>query len=84
MVQTSVSSMTEETKVFYTTPHGDYRIEKSFVLYKSVDREDKNLVYGLTEEAVHTVTSLHMMHNAPNAVKPVEQKTYSAIVGGKL
>ena len=46
--------------------YGQYRIEATrFGMYRSIDKEDKPLVIGATEDAVHTMTPIHMFAHTP-------------------
>jgi len=68
---------------WYTTPHGDFRVEKHrFGTYMSVGKDGTNLVTGLTEEAVVLVTGEHLRWAVEGYDGPTN--TYSGEVGGKL
>ena len=46
---------------------GNYRVEKTrFGLYKSIDKEGNDLITGLTEEAIHNCTPLHLLAQQPD------------------
>ena len=52
---------------WFTTEHGSYRVLKTrFGLYKSIDKEDNDLITALTEEGVHSCTPLHLLAHAPD------------------
>jgi hypothetical protein len=52
---------------WFTTEHGSYRVVKTrFGLYKSIDKEDNDLITALTEEGVHSCTPLHLLAHAPD------------------
>ena len=52
---------------WFTTEHGSYRVVKTrFGLYKSIDKEDNDLITALTEEGVHSCTPLHQLAHAPD------------------
>ena len=52
---------------WFTTEHGNYRVLKTrFGLYKSIDKEDNDLITALTEEGVHSCTPLHLLAHAPD------------------
>ena len=54
---TKTKKTTKTEYVWYTSGHGDYRIERSrWGTYTSYDREGQGLITGLTEESVHTAT----------------------------
>lgn len=47
--------------------YGKYRIEKTrWGTYRSIDKEGNALVIGPTEEAVHTMTEIHMAAHQPD------------------
>jgi hypothetical protein len=71
--------MTEET--WYSTPHGKFRIEKGFMLYKSVNEDGKDLVFGMTPKAVWDVTPSFL---EAHALGLKEERSYDGVVGGKL
>ena len=65
---------------WFTTEHGSYRVLKTrFGLYKSIDKEDNDLITGLTEEAVHTCTPLHLL-----AQQPDYDGRYDLVVGSAI
>jgi hypothetical protein len=52
---------------WHTCEHGSYRIVQTrFGLYKSIDKENNLLITGLTEDAIHSCTPLHMLAQAPD------------------
>lgn len=75
---------------WYTTPHGDFKIEKKrFGTFRSLDREGNGLVTGATLDAVWQMTPLHLKwhvegYTPPNWLDESEIKSYDGIVGGKL
>ena len=62
-----------------------FYVEKARFLWNSKDKEGKNLVSALTEEACIRATRFHLKlkQDEKNGLK-VETKTYSGEVGGKL
>ena len=55
-----------DTYDWTTCEYGQYRIEKTrFGMYRSIDKENNPLVIGMTEEAVHTMTPIHMYAHTP-------------------
>ena len=61
------SAATLDTHEYFNCEHGSYRIVKTrFSLYKSVDKEGNDLITGLTEEAVHACTPLHLLAQQPD------------------
>ena len=51
---------------WFTCESGKYRVLKTrFGLYKSLDMEGNDLITGLTEEAIHNCTPLHMLAQTP-------------------
>jgi hypothetical protein len=75
---------------WYTTPHGDFKIEKKrFGTFRSLDREGNGLVTGATLDAVWQMTPFHLKwhvegYTPPNWLDKSEIKSYDGIVGGKL
>lgn len=68
---------------FYTTPYGDFAIKQTrFGLYVSYDRDETNLVTGLTWEACWTMTPSHLCWAQEGYTG--EQSVYSGEVTGKL
>ena len=52
---------------WFITESGTYRVEKTrFGLYKSIDKEGNDLITGLTEEAIHNCTPLHLLAQQPD------------------
>ena len=52
---------------WFTCEHGQYRVAKTrFGLYKSIDKEGNDLITGLTEEAIHNCTPLHLLAQQPD------------------
>ena len=65
---------------WFTTEHGSYRVVKTrFGLYKSIDKEDNDLITGLTEEAIHACTPLHLL-----AQQPDYDGRYDLVVGSAI
>jgi len=65
---------------WFTTEHGSYRVLKTrFGLYKSIDKEDNDLITGLTEEAIHACTPLHLL-----AQQPDYDGRYDLVVGSAI
>ncbi len=51
---------------WFTCEHGQYRVEQTrFGLYKSIDKDNNDLITALTEEGVHSCTPLHMLAHTP-------------------
>ena len=60
------ATITTDTFEWFTCEDGVYRIiETRFGLFTSVDKQGQELVTGLTEEAVHSCTPLHLLAHAP-------------------
>ena len=56
-----------DTYEWFTTEYGQYRTVKTrFGLYKSIDKEGNDLITGLTEQAVHDCTPLHLLAQQPD------------------
>ncbi len=52
---------------WFTCEHGAYRVvETRFGLYKSIDKEGNDLITGLTEDAIHNCTPLHLLAQQPD------------------
>ena len=52
---------------WFTCEHGSYRVVKTrFGLYKSIDKENNDLITALTEDGVHACTPLHLLAKAPD------------------
>jgi len=65
---------------WFTTEHGSYRVLKTrFGLYKSIDKEGNDLITGLTEEAIHSCTPLHLL-----AQQPDYDGRYDLVVGSAI
>ena len=59
--------VTTDTYEWFTTEYGQYRTVKTrFGLYKSIDKEGNDLITGLTEQAVHNCTPLHLLAHQPD------------------
>jgi len=56
-----------ETYDWHTCEYGSYRIVTTrYDLFKSIDKLGNDLVTGLTEEAVHSCTPLHLLAQQPD------------------
>ncbi len=67
-----------ETYDWTTCEYGQYRIEKTrWNMYRSIDKEGNALVIGMTEEAVHTMTPVHMFANSPGYDGSHDSVTYN-------
>jgi hypothetical protein len=52
---------------WFTCEHGSYRVvETRFGLYKSIDKNDNDLITALTEEGIHSCTPLHLLAQQPD------------------
>ena len=71
--------MTEPT--WYKAEYGEFRIDKSFVLFKSVDKDNNDLLFSSTAEEVYKATPILLEARALNLK---EERSYSSVVGGKL
>ena len=73
----TATEVTVDTNKYHTCEHGTYRIAKTrYSLYKSIDKEGNDLITGLTEEAVHACTPLHLL-----AQQPDYDGRYDTVVG---
>lgn len=60
-------TVTTDTYDWHTCEHGQYRIETTrYDLFKSIDKLGNDLITGLTEEAVHACTPLHLLAQQPD------------------
>ncbi len=68
-----------------TTEYGQFRIEPSrWGTYTSYDKDGTQLVTGLTEEAVLTITPMHLEANSPGYDGKYDGSKFSSSVGVKL
>ena len=64
---TTAPEVTVDTYEYFTCEHGTYRIAKTrYSMYKSIDKEGNDLITGMTEEAVHACTPLHLLAQQPD------------------
>ncbi len=62
---------------WFTCEHGQYRVEQTrFGLYKSIDKDNNDLITALTEEGVHSCTPLHLLAHTPGY-----DKRYDYVIG---
>ncbi len=62
----TIPTVTTDNFDWFTCEHGQYRVVSTrFGLYKSIDKLGNDLITGLTEEAIHNCTPLHMLAHAP-------------------
>ena len=74
------TQMTFEIDKLYSTEYGTFTIVKTRFMHKSVSSEGKDLVFGLTPEAVTTGLPCTLRTQA----RAQEQVVYEGSVGGKL
>ncbi len=61
------TTVTADTYEWFTCEYGQYRIVTTrYDLFKSIDKDGKSLITGLTEKAVHDCTSLHLLAQQPD------------------
>ena len=61
-----MTTATLDNYTWTSCEYGQYRIEKTrWNTYRSIDKDGKPLVIGPTEEAVHTMTPVHMFAHTP-------------------
>lgn len=71
--------------VWHTCEFGQFRIEESrWGLFSSYNKDGLQLVTGLTEEAVLTVTPMHLEANSPGYDGKYDGSKFSSSVGVKL
>jgi len=63
----NIPTVSTDEYAWFTCEYGQYRVvETRFGLYKSIDKEGNGLITGLTEEAVHSCTPLHLLAQQPD------------------
>ena len=61
------STVTTDTYEWHTCEYGQYRLVTTrYGMTKSIDKEGNDLITGLTPEAVHACTPLHMLAQQPD------------------
>ena len=56
-----------DTYEWHTCEYGTYRIVVTrYKLFKSIDKQGNDLITGLTEQAVHDCTPLHLLAQQPD------------------
>ena len=61
------STVTTNTYNWFTCEYGQYRIVSTrYDLFKSIDKQGNDLITGLTEQAVHDCTPLHLLAQQPD------------------
>lgn len=79
------TAVTIDNFEWITTEHGQFRIAETRYMYKSVDQEGNDLIFGLTEEAIRDMTPMHLASKAPDYDGRFNLgNTYSASTGVKL
>ena len=74
-----------DNHTWYSTEFGEFRVSKSrWGTYTSYDKEGNGLVTGLTEEAVITVTPMHLEANSPGYDGKYDGSKFSSSAGVKL
>ena len=57
---------TKDEYTWFPSEYGDYRIEKTRRgMYHSLDKDGQSLVIGMNEQAVHTMTPIHLFAHSP-------------------
>ena len=70
---------------WHTTEFGQFRIEKSrWGLYTSYNKDGLQLVTGLTEDAVLSITPMHLEANSSDYDGKFDGSKYSSSAGVKL
>ncbi len=73
----TIPTVTPDSYEWHTCADGQYRVVQTrFGLYKSVDKLNNDLITGLTEEAIHNCTPLHLL-----AQQPDYDKRYDTVIG---
>ncbi len=71
------TTITPDTYHWHTCEHGQYRIVTTrYDMVKSIDKLGNDLITGLTEEAVHACTPLHLL-----AQQPEYDGRYDTVIG---
>ena len=65
----------------YTTEYGNFTIQESRYLWKSVSEDGKDILFGPTPESVYTMTPSHL---EARVLGLKEERSYAGTVGGKL
>ena len=74
-----------ETYEWHETPYGEFRVEKKrFGTWTSFSKDGKELITGLTREAVTQGTPFHLEGVATNWANCSTSDPYDGTVGGKL
>ena len=72
-----ILTVSTDNYAWFITEHGSYRVvETRFGLYTSIDKEGNDLITGLTEEAIHNCTPLHLL-----AQQPDYDRRYDYVIG---
>ena len=67
LVSPPSTAITPDTYEWFTCEYGTYRIVQTrYSLFKSIDKEGNDLITGLTEQAVHDCTPLHLLAQQPD------------------
>jgi hypothetical protein len=62
-----ILTVSTDNYAWFTCEHGSYRVvETRFGLYKSIDKQGNDLITGLTEQAIHDCTPLHLLAQQPD------------------
>jgi len=60
-------TVTTDTYEWFTCEYGQYRIVSTrYSLFKSIDKQGNDLITGLTEQAIHDCTPLHLLAQQPD------------------
>ena len=60
-------TVTTDTYDWHTCEYGQYRLVTTrYGMTKSIDKDGNDLITGLTEEAVHACTPLHLLAQQPD------------------
>ena len=63
----NILTVSTDDYAWFTCEHGSYRVvETRFGLYKSIDKNDNDLITALTEEGIHSCTPLHLLAQQPD------------------
>lgn len=83
--ETEPTPVTVDTYEWITTEFGQFRVEETRYMWKSVSKDGEDLIFGMTKEAVIQITPMHLESKSPDYDgKYHSNAQYSASAGVKL